>query len=206
MKMEEAILYCLTKMNRIMPVLFLLLAVSCLQKPEDIPEIPGEFADFTPVPLHSTVSEVQPMTGHVLWNTNPRCTDWPLQLEFSYVLYSDICRERGVFDWTSVDNLLDDIASRGHQAVLRFRYTYVGEECAVPDWIKALPDYEETVGKSEGATTFFPDWRCRELRDFHLDFYRRFAERYDSDPRLAFVETGFGLWAEYHIYDGPVRR
>ena len=36
-----------------------------------------------------------------------------------------------------------------------------------------------------------------------MEFHRRFAERYDKDPRLAFVETGFGLWAEYHIYDGP---
>ena len=51
--------------------------------------------------------------------------------------------------------------------------------------------------------TEFPDWRCEELQRFHMEFHRRFAERYDKDPRLAFVETGFGLWAEYHIYDGP---
>ena len=36
-----------------------------------------------------------------------------------------------------------------------------------------------------------------------MEFHRRFAEKYDRDPRLAFLETGYGLWAEYHIYDGP---
>ena len=28
------------------------------------------------------------------------------------------------------------------------------------------------------------------------------AERYDKDPRLAFLQTGFGHWAEYHVYGG----
>lgn len=26
---------------------------------------------------------------------------------------------------------------------------------------------------------------------------------YDDDPRIAFLQVGFGLWGEYHIYDGP---
>jgi hypothetical protein len=87
--------------------------------------------------------------------------------------------------------------------VVRFRYTYPGYSCAVPDYIKSWPGYEATNSKSEGRKTEFPDWRCEELQRFHMEFHRRFAERYDKDPRLAFVETGFGLWAEYHIYDGP---
>ena len=165
----------------------------------------GEYADFDRVPLQSKVVNVQPMTGIVLWNTNGRSTTAKdkIQLEFSYMLYSDVCKEQGVYDWTTVDRLLEQAASRGHQAVIRFRYTYVGQQCAVPDYIKAWPGYEETVGKSEGRDTYFPDWRCEELQRFHLDFHKRFAERYDNDPRLAFFQTGFGLWAEYHIYDGP---
>lgn len=119
------------------------------------------------------------------------------------MLYNDVCKEKDVFDWTPMDKLLEKVASRGHQLVVRFRYAYVGQQCAVPDYIKAWPGYEETVGKSEGRDTYFPDWRCEELQRFHLEFHRRFAERYDNDPRLAFVQTGFGLWAEYHIYDGP---
>ena len=165
------------------------------------------YADLNRIPLQSKVENVQPMTGIVLWNTNGRSITAKdkIQLEYSYMLYNDVCKEQGVFDWTPMDKLLEEVASRGHQAVVRFRYTYVGQQCAVPDYIKEWPGYEETVGKSEGRTTYFPDWRCEELQRFHLEFHKKFAERYDSDPRLAFVQTGFGLWAEYHIYNGPCK-
>jgi hypothetical protein len=75
----------------------------------------------------------------------------------------------------------------------------------VPDYILNRPDYHETVGTSEGKVTHFPDWTNEELKRFTLEFYTRFAERYGEDPRLAFVQVGFGLWAEYHIYSGPFR-
>jgi hypothetical protein len=160
---------------------------------------------FERVALQSEIENVQPMTGLVLWTDNSRSESMKdcIQLEFAYMLYNQICKEKDVYDWTPMDNLLEEVASRGHQLVVRFRYTYVGKYCSVPDYIKEWPGYEETVGKSEGRTTYFPDWRCEELQRFHLDFHKRFAERYDNDPRLAFVQTGFGLWAEYHIYDGP---
>ena len=167
----------------------------------------GDYTDFDRVPLQSRIENVQPMTGIVLWNTNGRSVTAKdkIQLEYSYMLYNDVCKEQGVYDWTPMDKLLEQVASRGHQAIVRFRYSYVGQQCAVPDYIKAWPGYEEMSGKSEGRTTYFPDWRCEELQRFHLEFHKKFAERYDTDPRLAFVQTGFGLWAEYHIYDGPCK-
>jgi hypothetical protein len=74
----------------------------------------------------------------------------------------------------------------------------------VPAYIKALPDYQETHATSENKPTSFPDWSHPELKRFTKEFHTRFAARYDRDPRLAFFQTGFGLWAEYHIYDGPL--
>lgn len=182
---------------------WLIMLTACRCEHNIVPDVPDEYRDYERVSLNSRISGVQPMTGIVLWTTGGKKNTDCIQLEFSYMLYNEVCRGKDDYDWTVMDKLLDDVASRGHQAVVRFRYVYVGEECAVPDYIKALPDYEETVGKSEGERTCFPDWRCEELKRFHLDFHRRFAERYDNDPRLAFVETGFGLWGEYHIYDGP---
>ena len=162
--------------------------------------VPEAYQNYTRIALKSSITKVQPMTGIVMWA--PYESE-DISLEYSYMKYNDICKEKDVYDWTKLDNLLEGIASRGHQAVIRFHYTYVGQRCTVPDYIKALPGYEDKKDKSEGRTTYFPDWRCEELKRFHLDFYKRLAERYDSDPRLAFLETGFGLWAEYHIYDGP---
>lgn len=170
--------------------------------PDPVPDqLPEDYT--TRVPLQSALTHVQPMTGIVLWSTSGANKKEYVQLEYAYMLYSDVCKEKDVFDWTPMDNLLKQVAARGHQVVVRFRYTYPGYSCAVPAYIKSWPGYEATNAKSEGRNTEFPDWRCEELQRFHMEFHRRFAERYDKDPRLAFVEIGFGLWAEYHIYDGP---
>ena len=154
--------------------------VSCSDNGSGEDSVPEQYADFERVPLSSKIENVQPMTGIVLWTTKTHpILKQELQLEFSYMLYNDICKEKDVFDWTPMDELLDEVASRGNQLVVRFRYTYVGEETSVPDYIKAMPEYEETIGESEGRETHFPDWRCEELQRFHNEFHKRFAERYD---------------------------
>lgn len=186
-------------------ILFLILTLACCKNnAQNNQTEPDNPEGYVSVPLSSAVTNVQPMTGIVIWadNGSARTKPW-VTMEFAYMLYNTVCKEKDVYDWTPVDKLLASIASRGHQAVIRFRYTYVGEDCAVPDYIKARDDYEVTWGTPEGEDTEFPDWRCEELRRFHMEFHKRFAERYDNDPRLAFLETGFGLWAEYHIYEGP---
>ena len=161
------------------------------------------FDDFVKISLRSHITGVQPMTGIVLWTDNEKRNTDAISLEYSYMQYKDIVKAKGVYDWTPLERKLDEVASRKHQAIIRFWYTYPGFESAVPQYIRDLPDYEETVALSEGKRTGFPDWRHPELQRFHKEFYQKFAEWYDNDPRLAFLQTGFGLWAEYHIYDGP---
>ena len=157
------------------------------------------------VPLNSRITEVQPMTGIVLWSDN----DWAekhsdsIALEYRYCGYDEVVDESGGYDWSKIESVLDDIASRNHQAILRFYFVYVGQQTTVPDFIKTQSDYNETIGKSESKRTSFCDWTNPALQEFTLDFYSKFAERYDRDPRIAYLQTGFGLWAEYHIYSGP---
>ena len=155
--------------------------------------------------LKSSITGVQPMTGIVLWSDNEfaRKSSNAISLEYSYCGYNEVVAPSGSYDWSAIEKKLDDIASRNHQAVLRFYFVYVGQETTVPKHIRSQPAYQETVGKSEKKTTHFCDWSSRQLQDFTLEFYTKFASRYDQDPRIAFLQTGFGLWAEYHIYDGP---
>lgn len=159
----------------------------------------------TPVPLHSTITDVQPMTGIVLWSDNGHARTAPdaITLEYRYCGYDEVVEADGTFDFSRVEKILDDIASRNHQAVLRFYFCYVGKKTTVPDFIRRRDDYAETVGVSEKKGTHFCDWSNSALQEFTLEFYSRFAARYDEDPRLAFLQVGFGLWAEYHIYSGP---
>lgn len=166
---------------------------------------PTAFADdLRPIPLKSAITNVQPMTGIVLWTTNAEVAAAPIQLEYSYLTYGKIVHDRGQFDWAPVETLLSEIAGRKHQAILRWHDTYVGQPTGVPAYIKALPDYRETTANSENQPTGFPDWSHPDWQAFVLDFFSEFAKKYDRDPRLAFVQVGFGLWSEYHIYDGPM--
>ncbi|TWU56500.1 hypothetical protein Poly51_24110 [Rubripirellula tenax] len=155
------------------------------------------------VNVSNTITRVAPWSGIVFWNDNDAVDTDAIQLEYSYVKYNDIVRDKGVYDWTMVETLLDQAASRGHQQILRFYFIYPGEPTTVPDYIKQLSHYKEITAKSEGNPTGFVDWSAPEVQQFALDFYSEFAARYDQDPRLAYLQTGFGLWAEYHIYDGP---
>lgn len=162
---------------------------------------------YREVVVDSKITAVQPMTGIVFWEDNAdyNTTD-AIQLEFSYMRYSDVVSQKGVYNWTAVDNVLASIASRGHQAILRFRYEYPGEAggvTAVPAYIKVMSGYQEEYKNTEDGKCYYADWRSSELQAFTKEFFTKFAERYENDARLAFLQVGFGHWSEYHIYGGP---
>lgn len=175
------------------------------------------------VKLKSQITHPQPMTGLVLWpeQAKKRHTTYgkSIQLEFSYCLPCKVvkgCAEDGTieYDWSSFDALLDDVAGRGHQLVVRFRYEYPSGKdvdgqkgtTAVPAYIKERSDYNETYAENPGGDgpTYYADWTNTELQRFTLQFYSDFAQRYANDARIAFLEVGFGHWSEYHIYGTKV--
>ncbi|MBR3520855.1 MAG: hypothetical protein IKN77_12190 [Paludibacteraceae bacterium] len=176
-------------------------------------------ADWTPVSVSSRVTHVQPMTGLVLWpeEAAKRYSTYGEShaLEYSYVAPCKVvvgCAEDSsiIYDWSYMDNLLDDIKSRNHQAVIRFFYEYPGVPMVddnpgttgVPAYIKALDDYDEICKDVKGdGKTCYAGWGNKELKRFTKLFYTDFAKRYEKDPRIAFVEVGFGHWSEYHMYD-----
>ncbi len=180
----------------------------------------SSFAATAPLafPAAAAPAGCAPLKGLVLWPDNADDLSGAISLEFSYCLPCDVATGTNangsvIYDWSKIDNLLSDIASRKHQAILRFRYAYPGEKLngvrgatAVPKFIKDRDDYHESYATNPGGDgpTYYPDWSCKALEDFTLEFYRKFASRYDKDPRLAFLQVGFGHWAEYHIYDTPV--
>ncbi len=189
---------------------------------------PHELAPSAPVapvlsfPESSAPAGCAPMKGLVLWPemaaSRPDLSS-AVSLEYSYCLPCDIAVGTDaagavVYDWSRFEALLGGIAARRHQAVVRFRYAYPGEKLggvkgatAVPAFIKARSDYRETFAKNPGGDgpTWYPDWSCRALEGFTLAFYGAFARRYDADPRIAFLQVGFGHWAEYHTFGTATR-
>ena len=177
---------------------------------------------FEEVALQSEITSVQPMTGLVLWPSYNSTGKYApvITLEFQYCLPCRVVTGKvdGVlqYDWSYLEDILDKMASRNHQAILRFRYEYPSNKdvdsevpgaTAVPQYIKDLPDYNETFKQNAGGDgpTYYADWTNAELQWFTKQFYTDFAARYNNDPRIAFVELGFGHWSEYHIYGTPLK-
>ena len=197
--------------------MLLTLAVACEQT-----VIPAELdKSFAPVSIQCQVDAVQPGTGLVLWSENASnrhaAYGKTISLEYAYCLPCKVVtgKDNGVvrYDWSSFNGWLKEVASRGHQAVVRFRYEYPGERSvdgqpgttAVPDYIKALTDYKETFYENEDGPTWYADWTNTELQWFTKQFYADFNAMYKNDPRIAYVELGFGHWSEYHIYGTPLQ-
>lgn len=184
-------------------VLSYLMTVALLVTACEGGEEPGGTDDgYTDIAYDSGECGVQPMTGIALRTDNQNCENgnYGTQLEYALIRFSDVCSQKDIYDWSCVDAILFKAAWRKRQVILRFYYSYPGEPSAVPDYIKQLPDYGESHEMIEQKEVLFPDWRSEELQRFHIDFYRRLAERYDSDPRVAFIEVGLGFWSEYQLH------
>ena len=176
----------------------------------------GNNQSWQKVDLQRNITHPQPMTGVVLWpykakKVNALYGDC-IQLEFEYFEPREMVkglREDGsiIYDWSIFEKTLTEVAGRGHQLIARFFYEYPATppdiaETVVPQFIKDLPDYEESYSTASG--TYYADWSNQALQDFTMDFYRTFIETFGKDIRLAFLQIGFGHWAEYHIYPTKV--
>lgn len=174
-------------------------------------------AAYHPVTLQRDITQAQPMAGLVLWSENDKMATLQntISLEFRYCMPCKVVLGKNSdgtirYDWSSFEATLNDVASRNHQTVVRFWYEYPSNKdvnstkgtTAVPAYIKALDGYTETYSKNPGGDgpTYYADWSNGELQWFNKQFFRDFAARYGNDPRIAFLEVGFGHWAEYHIY------
>lgn len=185
--------------------------------------VASSFAADRGIALNKTIETLEPMKGIVFWPDQAKSNkDYlgVISLEFSYCLPCAVVTgktgDKLNYDWSSFEKMLDDVASRGHQAIVRFRIEYPSETItkapgctqnvkgatAVPLYIKNMAGYTETYSEDPGGDgpTFYADWSSTELMWFYKQFYTDFAAAYDKDPRIAFVQVGFGHWGEYHIY------
>ncbi|MEL6108766.1 MAG: DUF4832 domain-containing protein [Planctomycetota bacterium] len=146
-----------------------------------------------------------PLKGLVPYQTDVR-SRFPHSLEFNYLPYSGIVKGYDDFDWSRLEVMLDDIASRGHQAVLRIFLEYPGKQNVIPQF---LIDDGLTVHKYVNTNTHplpptdveTPDYEDPNLRRSLEQFLAAFGREYDGDPRIGFITAGLlGTWGEWHTY------
>lgn len=142
--------------------------------------------------------EVNPLKGLFPYAGD---VDFPHSLEWFYLPVSAVHLDAGVFDWTALENQLNQVASRGHQAVVRFYYDNPGEVSGIPQFLLdagvKVRAYNEP--SDLGGSGYCPDYSDEIMRQSMKEFIAEFGKEYDGDPRIGFITEGLlGFWGEWH--------
>jgi len=143
---------------------------------------------------------------------------FPHSLEFRYFALKDILvsgNAKGAFqfDWSSIDEFLNEAKSRGHQGVFRLHCEYPGDAAELKVEIpRYLVDRGVKISRvratveldSSGQPAHYsmsPDYENSLLRRALKQTITAMGARYDGDPRVGFIEVGtLGFWGEWHTY------
>jgi len=146
-----------------------------------------------------------PLRGLVPY-ARPSADRFPHSMEFQYLALSQLVTGDDQYDFQPLEKLLDDIASRGNQAVFRIMLEYPGRTNLIP---RFLIDAGLTVHRYENTNTApwppkaveTPDYEDPLLRKALQQFVRELGKRYDGDPRIAYITAGLlGTWGEWHTH------
>jgi chitodextrinase len=130
---------------------------------------------------------------------------YPHSIQWSYFGLSEVMTNPSncnSYDWSILDNALNEIASYGNQAAIRFYMEYPGGTGTHPG--NAIPhcfDGNVTYRNNTYWGTVSPDYDSPYLLTALGNFIAAFGTRYDGDPRIGFIHLGLvGLWGEWHTW------
>ncbi len=131
---------------------------------------------------------------------------FPHSMEFSYVPLGELMSGMTTFNWEPLEDLLNDVASRGHQAVFRVWMVYPGKDNGIPSFL-IKEGLKVTTWLNDNTAPFppqkvqTPDYNDPRLREALKKFIAAMGEKYDGDPRVGFITAGLlGTWGEWHEY------
>ena len=129
-------------------------------------------------------------------------TTFPHSMEWNYLSLRALMSGPTTFDWTSLETLLDTVASRGRQTVFRVYLDYPGKSTGLPQYLldaglatRTYTDY------GNNGRSVSPDYENPLLRQALTNFVAALGARYDGDPRIGFITVGLlGFWGEWHTF------
>jgi hypothetical protein len=155
-----------------------------------------------PSPVDNPLKGLVPYSGD-------RHEAFPHSMEFSYLPISAVVKGKNQYDWKALEDLLNDVSSRGHQTVIRFFLEYPKEPSGIPQYLIA-GGLKVTKWNSDSAVSdpaqglgdnITPDYNDPNLRLCLTSFIATLGRKYDGDPRLAYITMGIlGAWGEWHTW------
>ncbi len=146
-----------------------------------------------------------PLKGLVPY-ARPTPDRFPHSMEFSYLALSELMTGPKTFNWQPLEELLDDVASRGNQTIFRVFLEYPGKKEGIPEFLVKqglkVHVYKNTnTAPLPPAEIRTPDYADANLRAALQSFIAALGERYDGDARIAYITAGLlGTWGEWHTH------
>ena len=129
-------------------------------------------------------------------------TTFPYSMEWNYLPLRSLMTGPTNFNWASLDQLLINDASRGHQTVFRVYLDYPTLSTGIPQYLldAGLTTYSYNDYGNNGISVC-PDYESPLLDQALTNFIAALGARYDGDPRIGFITVGLlGYWGEWHTY------
>ena len=176
----------------------------------------AERLEYEAPPIDNPLKGIVPYAGA----TNHR---FPHSLEFRYFAFRDVLVGQAndgefQFDWTRLEEFLDEVHSRGNQGVFRLHCEYPEsfgkEQIKIPGFLVErgvevtrvrATDSTDSQGRPT-TVSMTPDYESLQLRHALVETIAAMGAKYDGDPRIGFIEVGtLGFWGEWHTYPSTDR-
>lgn len=155
--------------------------------------------DYQPAPCDNALKGLVPYT-------EPARGRFPYSMEFTYLGLSDLMLDFDQFNWQPLDQEIEAVAKRGRQTVFRIYLEYPDKLNAIPPFlieagVKTTRWKNTNTAPLPPADCITPDYSNPELVKALEYFIAALGERYDDDPRIAYITAGLlGTWGEWHTY------
>jgi len=175
----------------------ILLLVSCSKK--DTTQPPADENGLVLQEIDDVLPN--PFKGFVPWigTGNP---SYETKLQYATFAWKDLEPVRGVYDWNELEKNWGNVAATGRRVGFRIAAAIPGQagHIDIPQWLVddgiRMRSYE-----IDNAYGLAPDWNDPNFLQAHHEFTTALGARYDSDPRVAWIDIGsYGFWGEWHVY------
>jgi hypothetical protein len=142
-----------------------------------------------------------PFKGFAPWigSNNPI---YEAKLQQATFTWSELEPQQGNYNWSRLERNWGNVANTGKRVGFRVTAALPGTagHIDIPQWL-ADTGIKMRTYLIDGAQGLAPDWDDPNFLQAHHDFIMALGNRYDQDPRVAWIDIGsYGFWGEWHVW------